>query len=101
MAPCWRWEGDDLHLTIRVQPRSASDQIVGVVGDAVKIRLTAPPVEGKANKALTRLVAREFGVAPGRVSVVGGERGRDKHLRIARPRSIPAWLEGIEPGAPE
>lgn len=98
MAHCWRWEGADLHLTIRVQPRSASDQVVGIVGDTVRIRLTAPPVEGKANRALTRLVAREFGVAPSRVAVMKGEHGRDKHLRIARPRSIPAWLEAAASG---
>jgi uncharacterized protein len=51
-------------------------------GDAVLVRVTAPPVDGKANDALCRLIAKKAGVAPSRVSVIRGHTARDKVLRV-------------------
>jgi len=100
MAASWRWEGADLHLNVRVQPRSAADQVVGIVDGAVRVRLTSPPVDGKANRSLLRLIARAFGVAPSRVELVGGDRGRGKHLVVHGPVAIPEWLGSAEISAP-
>jgi uncharacterized protein len=69
-------------LAVRVQPRAARDEIVGERDGALVVRLTAPPVEGRANEALCRLLARRLGVAPGRVTVVGGARARTKRVRV-------------------
>jgi uncharacterized protein (TIGR00251 family) len=70
-------------LRVRVQPRASKDEITGWRDNGVlRVRLTAPPVEGRANRALCRLVARAAGVAPSRVSVVRGERSRDKVLQV-------------------
>lgn len=84
------WEGDDLLLTLRVQPRASRDEIVGPHGeDALKIRITAPPVDGKANAHLIKLLAKAFGVGRQSVQLVGGESGRDKQVRIQAPGRFP------------
>ena len=78
-----RWEGDDLLLSVRVQPRASRQGVTGLHGDAVKVALNAPPVEGAANKALCRWLAEELQVAKGRVTIEQGDRSRDKRLRVA------------------
>jgi uncharacterized protein len=69
-------------LRVRLQPRAHRDEIVGEREGVLVVRVTAPPVGGKANEALCRLVAKHVGVAPSRVTVVRGHRARDKVLRI-------------------
>jgi uncharacterized protein len=85
----FRWDGDDLILRIRVQPRSSREAITGPEGDRLKVRLHAPPVEGEANAALIALIARSCGVPRTRVALVRGRRGRDKDLRVSAPRKLP------------
>jgi uncharacterized protein (TIGR00251 family) len=69
-------------LRVRLHPRARREEIVGERGGAVVIRVTAPPVDGKANAALCALVAKVAGVAPSRVSVVRGHAARDKLVRV-------------------
>ncbi|HMH48676.1 MAG TPA: DUF167 domain-containing protein [Candidatus Acidoferrum sp.] len=69
-------------LRVRVQARASREAIVGWREDALRVAVTAPPVEGEANQAVRRLLARALGVAPSAVSLVGGEHGRDKVVRI-------------------
>ena len=69
-------------LRVRVQPRASRDEIVGQRDGALVVRLTAPPAEGRANKALCRLIAGRLGIAPSRVNLAGGARSRDKLLQI-------------------
>jgi uncharacterized protein (TIGR00251 family) len=69
-------------IAIRVQPRSRRNEVVGERAAAIVIRLTAPPVDGKANAALCAFVARAAGVPPSRVSVVRGRTSRDKVVRV-------------------
>jgi uncharacterized protein (TIGR00251 family) len=66
-----------------VQPRAARDEIVAWQGDALRMRVSAPPVEGEANAAVAKVLARALGVAPSTVAVVRGERARDKVVRVA------------------
>lgn len=73
---------DHALIAVRVQPRAKRTEVVGERGDAVVIRITAPPVDGKANAALCAFVADRAGVAKGAVSVIRGESGRDKLLRV-------------------
>jgi uncharacterized protein (TIGR00251 family) len=70
-------------LRVRVQPRASREAILGWREDVLRLAVTAPPVEGEANRAVGRLLARALGVAPSAVSVVRGERSRDKVVRIA------------------
>jgi uncharacterized protein len=69
-------------LSVRLQPRARRDEIVGERAGVVVIRVTAPPVDGKANDALCRLIAKAAGVPPSRVSVVRGHTARDKVVRV-------------------
>jgi uncharacterized protein len=83
---------------VRLQPRARRDEVVGEREGAVVIRVTAPPVDGRANDALCRLVAKAAGVAPSRVTVVRGHAARDKVLEVesVEPRRLRAAL-GLEP----
>ncbi|MBF0627376.1 MAG: YggU family protein [Magnetococcales bacterium] len=96
--PAWlRWDGTDLILTVRVQPRASRERVLGVQEDALRIALTAPPVEGAANEALSRLLAKELEVATGRVRIVQGEQARNKVVRIAGAdqAKVTAWRQRV------
>jgi uncharacterized protein (TIGR00251 family) len=69
-------------LAVRLQPRAGRDEIVGERAGVLVVRVTAPPVDGRANAALCRLVARRVGIPPSRVSVVRGASSRDKTLAL-------------------
>jgi uncharacterized protein (TIGR00251 family) len=74
---------EGLTLRVRVQPRASRDRLGGEREGALVVRLTAPPVEGKANEALARLLGRALGVPPSAVRVVQGATGREKRVAIA------------------
>ncbi len=70
-------------LAVRVTPRSARNEIAGVLEDGtIKVRLTAPPVEGKANEALVRFLADILKVPPSKIEIIAGETGRDKLVTV-------------------
>jgi uncharacterized protein (TIGR00251 family) len=69
-------------LPLRVQPRASRDEIVGWQNGALRVRVTAPPVDGAANAAISALLAGTLRVPPSSISVVRGTRGRDKLVRI-------------------
>lgn len=75
---------DAAGVTFRVhlQPRAARNEVAGLHGEALKIRVTAPPVDGLANKALCAYLADLLGVAAGRVNIQSGHTGRDKLVRV-------------------
>jgi uncharacterized protein (TIGR00251 family) len=90
MADWYRWQGKTLLLSVKVQPRASRDEIVGPHGDeGLKVRITAPPVEGKANQHLVRYLAKAFGVAKSRVTLLRGETGREKKIAIDEPGRLP------------
>jgi uncharacterized protein len=74
--------GPMARIAIRVQPRAARDEIAGERDGALLVRVTAPPVDGKANEAACKLLAKRLGVAPSRVSVVRGGSARDKVVEV-------------------
>ena len=85
MVPNRRLSGGHLGsaLAIRVTPRAKRNEIVEVMADdTVKVRLTAPPVEGKANQALVDLLSEILGVNKSRIEIVGGATSRDKLVSI-------------------
>jgi uncharacterized protein (TIGR00251 family) len=69
-------------LRVRVQPRASRDGLSGEREGALVVRLTAPPVEGAANEALVRLLAKTLGVAPSAVRVLSGATGRNKVVSV-------------------
>ena len=92
MGEFYRWQNDNLILNCRLQPKASSDAIVGLHAESVKIRITAPPIEGKANAHLVKFLAKQFGVAKSAVSILSGELGRQKRVRIESPTKIPEQL---------
>lgn len=91
--------GDGAAVRLRVQPRAARDAIVGWREGVLRVSVTAPPVEGEANRAVGTLLARALGVRPSAVAVVAGARGRDKLVRVAgwTAEQVRARLEGERP----
>jgi uncharacterized protein (TIGR00251 family) len=69
-------------IKVRVIPRASRNQIIGVEDGTFKIKLTAPPVDGKANKALREFLAGRLSLAVGSVEIISGERSRQKLVRI-------------------
>lgn len=93
MATFYQWNGDNLIVRLHVQPRAADDRITGVHGDALKIRITAPPVAGKANDHLVRFLASVFGVNRGAVELTSGESGRRKTVLVRQPSRLPPEIQ--------
>jgi len=69
-------------LRIRLTPRGAKNEILGWDGNTLRVKVTAPPVEGAANRVCVDFVARQLGVRSGQVSIASGEKSREKTLRI-------------------
>ncbi|PSW18571.1 YggU family protein [Photobacterium sanctipauli] len=88
-------QGDDLVIRLYIQPKASRDQIVGLHGDEVKIAITAPPVDGKANAHLAKYLSKQFKVAKGQVNIEKGELGRHKQVRIESPREVPEAISAL------
>ena len=73
---------DGCTVSVRVQPGAKKSAVIGLHGGAVKIALSAPPVDGKANEALIAFVAEKVGLPRARVSLVSGAASRSKALRV-------------------
>lgn len=87
-------------LAVRVVPRASREGVAGSEGGVLRIRLNAPPVEGKANEALARFLAKALGVPRGSVTLVAGQKGRNKIVRI-EGMTPAAVLEALmPPGGP-
>lgn len=73
---------DGVRITLHIQPRATRTELAGVFGDAVKVRLRSPPVDGAANEELVHFLAEKLGVSRNRVELVAGHSGRRKTIRI-------------------
>lgn len=94
-----RRNADDAILTVRVQPRAARNGVAGILGDALKIRLQAPPVDGKANRALVRFLATQLKLPRARVELTRGKSSRTKQVRI-RGCTAEAVANALAPEVP-
>lgn len=77
-----RTHGDDVTLTLHIQPGAKKTEVVGEHGDALKVRLAAPPVDGKANEVLIDFLARTLDVPKAKVAIAAGHGTRRKRLEI-------------------
>ena len=82
MAITIRDTAQGAQFALRVQPRSSRNAIAGVVGEAVKLAITAPPVDGKANQAVIEFLAELFRVPKSSIAIVSGETGRNKLIAV-------------------
>jgi hypothetical protein len=94
-VPAARRDGTDLVLELRVQPRAAASGLAGLHGERLRVRLAAPPVDGRANAALVELLADTFGVPRSRVTIEHGLAGRDKRVRIRGAARLPPAVESL------
>lgn len=67
---------------VKVQPRASKNEVAGVLGDALKVRITAPPVDGEANECCINFFAKLFKVAKKDVEIISGHTGRNKTILI-------------------
>ncbi len=100
MNSFYEWLDQDLLLHIKVQPRASSDALAEIIGDALKVRITAAPVDGKANKHLIAFLAKTFKVAKSDIELLSGQTGRDKRLKIHAPKQIPDCIQVNEMTTP-
>jgi uncharacterized protein (TIGR00251 family) len=97
------WQGNDLLIRIKVIPNAKKTEIIGwealadegmlEQGWALKIRLAAPPVDGKANRVLCEFLAKMLGVTKKSVELVSGDTSRLKRVRVLQPKSLKVLLE--------
>jgi len=92
VAAWYRRDGDDVLLVLHVQPGAKRSEVAGLHGEALKIRLAAPPIEGRANEALLRFVADRFGVPLRNVELKKGAQSRHKAVRISGSSVAPESL---------
>lgn len=74
---------DDVLLWIKAVPGASRDELAGAIGDRLKIRISAPPEGGKANKAIITLIARSIGIKPAQITIEAGQSSPEKIVRIA------------------
>ena len=93
---------DGLRIALQVQPRASKNEVLGLQGDALKVRVQAPPVEGAANAAVVELMAEVLGVRRAAVQLVAGEAGRRKVVAVAgiTPAEAARRLRLEPPGGP-
>lgn len=92
MAGWYRRSGEVITLTLHVQPGAKRSEIAGLHGDAFKIRLAAPPIEGRANEALLKFIAELFGVPLRQVELRQGGQSRHKVVAVTGSKIEPESL---------
>jgi uncharacterized protein len=87
-------------LRVHAQPGGGRSAVTGRYGDAVKVKVAAPPVAGRANEALVAFLAKEFGLKPGDGTLVSGESSRTKRVRLGGldPDDAAAAIDRLLPG---
>jgi len=89
MSDGYRWDGPDLLLKLKLQPKSSRDAFAGQQNDRLRVRITAPPVDGKANTHLLAWLAKQFGVSKASVTIETGQSSPLKRVRVKSPGRLP------------
>ncbi len=88
-------EGETLVLQVQVQARNGQDAVLGIQGERLRIRVGAPPIEGRANERLLNFLAQEFGVAKSQVTLRSGHGSKLKCVAVTAPRRQPEWYTNL------
>ncbi|NOY63605.1 MAG: YggU family protein [Gammaproteobacteria bacterium] len=94
--PFYQWRGTTLTLNVYVQPRASRNEVIGPHNGALKIRITAPPIEGKANRHLIQFLATLFGVSKSGVALLKGNGSRVKRFEVTGPKTLPPGISSPE-----
>ncbi len=89
-------QGSDIVIRCHVQPGARKDELRGLHGDRVSIRIAAPAVDGRANQRLRSFVAGLFGLPRSQVHLERGQRGRNKVLRVQDAGDLPPALSAVK-----
>ena len=84
-----KWESSNLLLDLYVQPNAKQNELVGEYDNKLKIRITAPPIDNKANKHLLKFLAKIFAVSLSGIQLISGESQRIKRVKILNPKKLP------------
>lgn len=97
MFDCLKPHPQGTLINLYVQPRSSRNQIVGLHGDSLKIKLTSPPVEGAANKCCCEFLAKLFKLAKSDVRLIAGDKARHKRLLLQGldPQMVEDTISGL------
>ncbi|GAA6132502.1 DUF167 family protein [Halopseudomonas sabulinigri] len=95
MTAFYSWRGETLLLDLHLQPGASRIGFAGLHGERLKVRISAPPVDGKANSLLLAFLADAFAVSKQQVSLLSGQSSRQKRIAIHAPQQLPAEL-GIQ-----
>lgn len=87
------WKDEDLVLHLHVQPRSSKDGFGEIHNHRLKLRLTAPPVDGKANQQLIAFLGKQFGIPKTSIQITSGENSRLKSVLLRHPARLPENLD--------
>ncbi len=89
-AEYFSWQGANLVFNVFLQPRASKNSLLGLHDKALKISLTAPPVDGEANKQLIKFLSKLLGVKKSAIKIVSGEHSRYKRVSVCAPSQTPA-----------
>ena len=89
MPTFYEWQGNDLLLRVKAQPKAGKDEFAEVLDNRLKIRITAPPIDGKANQHLIKFLARQFKVSKSQIKLLTGDTSREKRFMIRSPKQLP------------
>ena len=89
MHTFYEWQGEDLLLRVKAQPKASKDEFAEVLDNRLKIRITAPPIDGKANQHLIKFLARQFKVSKSQIKLLTGDTSREKRFMIRSPKQLP------------
>ncbi|MGL5291922.1 MAG: DUF167 family protein YggU [Vibrionaceae bacterium] len=93
--PCYWHNADELVLMLYIQPKASADRWLGLHGEEIKIAITAPPADGKANSHLTAFLAKQFKVSKSAVTIEKGQLCRHKRIRIQSPNQLPEFVAAL------
>jgi uncharacterized protein (TIGR00251 family) len=93
LRPFFEWQDQVLILYLVIQPNASKDEVVGVVGDRLKVRITAQPLENQANLHLQKWLAKQFKVAKTQVTLEKGSQSKQKAFKINNPKHLPDWFQ--------
>ncbi len=91
----YRYQDETLLLDLHIQPRSKQNEIAGLYGERLRIRIKSPPVDGKANKTLLSFLAAEFGVRLSKTEIISGKQSHNKCIALYSPRKNPDWFTSL------
>lgn len=96
MTPPWSLQDGHLTLYCHLQPGAKQDQLCGLYNQRLKIQLKAPPVDGKANKALVKYLSGLFNIAKSKILIQKGFNQRSKTILVQEIQELPAVLQQME-----